>query len=235
MVPSSSRPTGAADSCDSARVLATVERRSPETKEARPEVGIPDPTTHVLSVSSIRDGGCRKVDLRHIQRLLDTADRWPPIVLDGATNKVVDGQHRLEAHRRREHDLIEVVFVTVADEADRIVQGLTANESTHLALTAAARRDACRRLLRAAPTQSNGTIHRACGVSMTTIQKYREELESTGEISVESGQLRQGRDGKSYRRPSAARAQLPRHRTLVTWVLQFLNHIVQQMRPRWFS
>lgn len=126
----------------------------------------------------------------------------PPILVDRAGLRIVDGHARVAAAQRLGWSHIHVAWVD-GDDAALLLAAVRANQ--HGApLTGPQRRQAAERLLRVDPMTSNRTIASACGLAQRTVAKIRATLQSTGEPARPPaprdapGQSRRGRDARLY-------------------------------------
>jgi hypothetical protein len=71
---------------------------------------------------------------------------FPPIVVDANTKRLVGGRHRLEAHKKRNTQEIDIELKTYASEADLFLDAVRMNTSHGLALNSYERRAAAIRL-----------------------------------------------------------------------------------------
>jgi hypothetical protein len=147
------------------------------------------------SGDAVRSGG---LDEDHVRLLMETADQWPPIVVWGADNLVVDGAHRVAAARRLgERTIMATRFVGSRDEA--FVESVRRNVDHGLPLSIADRRRASLRVLSHHPEWSDRRIASLCGLSGKTIARLRrDDVGAMAGHSVVIGMDRRvGRDGKA--------------------------------------
>jgi ParB-like chromosome segregation protein Spo0J len=159
------------------------------------------PVNSLNSGDSPRLGG---VDSEHARRLAESEDDLPPILVNRADNRVVDGQHRVAAARLRgEKDIRVRYFDGDADEA--FLMAVRRNSEHGLPLTMADRESAARRIIRSHPSLSDRAIAAASKLSAHTVARLRSEL--CGDDEVSGRAYRIGRDGRA--RPlDAARGRL---------------------------
>ncbi|MQY10989.1 Transcriptional regulator NovG [Streptomyces sp. RB5] len=117
----------------------------------------------------------------------------PPIVVQRATMRVVDGAHRLAAARFRGERSIAVTFFEGTDD-EAFVAAVRLNIRHGLPLTAHERTAAARRILQAHPDWSDRWLASVCGVSATTVGALRKR--SAGHF--EQLNTRVGRDGRRH-------------------------------------
>ena len=138
----------------------------------------------------LRDGGSREVDERVVARLVRSDEDLGPLLVDAATYRIVDGQHRLLAHRAMGTLAVPVRFVSVpVSKPGRVLAGLAANRCHGRELRPKERSAVIRQIIRADPGRSNGQIHRATGASKSCVQAQRERVEAelTGAQGVKNG------------------------------------------------
>jgi hypothetical protein len=141
----------------------------------------------------------------HVVRLAETASSWPPILVDRATNNVIDGAHRVMAAKRLGHKRIQAVLFT-GSEADARIESIRTNTSHGLPLTLAERKRSARLLLTSRPEMSDRAIAEICALSPKTIGVLRSRHEVRPAVIGNLGQeLRRGRDG--YWRPTRGSAR----------------------------
>ncbi len=135
-------------------------------------------------------------DPAHVKLLAEVIDALPPIVAHHMSRTVIDGDHRLAAHRARGRRVIAVQWFDGSwDEA--FSMAVEANVTHGRPLTLAERCAAGITLLAAFPDRSDRSIGHTCGLSHTTIAKLRSRYDVRGDGS----EARVGRDGRSRRMP----------------------------------
>jgi ParB-like nuclease domain len=143
-----------------------------------------------------------RVDDDHVLALAEVLDRVPPVVVDKATMKVIDGVHRVEASRRMGRAEIRAVFFE-GSETDALVVAVQANIRHGKPLSRGERQAAAGALLRRCPERSDRWLAEVCGLSHSTVARIRQAADALGLGA------RTGRDGR--RRPvdpTAARAAI---------------------------
>lgn len=143
--------------------------RSDQTS-ARPEIVLLD-DLHLGSVI-IRSLG---IDEEWVRQLVDTPDRWPPIVIS-QDGHVIDGHHRVVAARRLGLISVQARRLDADDDVSMLEAAIAANSVHGLPLTRADRRMLVDRLLLAVPTRSDRRIAATVGVSPTTVGNRRRLL-----------------------------------------------------------
>lgn len=103
------------------------------------------------------------------------------IVVDAATDTIIDGHHRWRAAQEVGLELVPVEAVGFADEADRMKVGVKLNAHRRQ-MTGEQKRSAIAALLKADPKQSNRAVAGAVGVSDKTVAPVREDMERRAEI-----------------------------------------------------
>jgi ParB-like chromosome segregation protein Spo0J len=142
----------------------------------------------------LRSGG---LDDGHVMLLMETVDKWPPIVVWGPHNEVVDGSHRVEAARRL--GLRHVMAVRFhGSREDAYLEGVRRNIDHGLPLRVTDRRRAAVRVLAGHPDWSDRRIASLCGLSGKTVARLRREaVDSEHPMAQVVGlERRVGRDGK---------------------------------------
>lgn len=144
------------------------------------------------------DQGVRRgtLDLDHIARLREVIEELPPILLRKAGERweLIDGSHRVAAHRMEDRSDIRAV-VLAADDVEAVMAATEANISHGRPLDTTDRKRAAERIIGMDPTRSDREIAKRCGLSPTTVAELRPRP------TVQSGQLdtskRKGSDGKA--------------------------------------
>jgi hypothetical protein len=144
------------------------------------------PIDQISFNDSVRSGG---LDDAHITLLMETDGNWPPVVVWGKKNVVIDGAHRVAAARRLQHTRVETVrFVGTVEDA--YLESLRLNLEHGLPLSLDDRRRGALRVLRLHPEWSDRRIGSLCGLCGKTVRGLRPE-------SVDALQRRVGKDGKA--------------------------------------
>ena len=130
----------------------------------------------------------------HIQRLAETDESLPPIVVHWPSMLVVDGMHRLRAAQMRGQSVIGVRFLDCGRN-EIFVEAVRANVAHGLPLSLADRKAAAERVLTTHPYWSDRMIAAVAGLAHKTVGRIRRDLaEHLPETTT-----RVGRDG--YARP----------------------------------
>ncbi|WP_226961845.1 MULTISPECIES: hypothetical protein [Streptomyces] len=143
----------------------------------------------LLPADSPRLGGQNP---QHVELLARLEYRLPPILVNRATMRVIDGMHRVEAARLRGDRHIEARFYEGHGE-DEFVVAVRLNTRHGLALSQRDRSAAALRIMRSHPTWSDRRIASVAGISPATVGAIRRRS------TDQSGQLnspRVGRDGR---------------------------------------
>lgn len=125
----------------------------------------------------------------HIRVLAESQADLPPIVVQRATGRVVDGVHRVRAAQLRGEPAIRARWFD-GDDASAFVLAVRLNVRHGLPLSLADRKAAGTRILREQEAWSNRAIASAVGLSPKTVAALREAAGRPG------GQTRVGRDGR---------------------------------------
>ncbi|MFJ9034286.1 ParB N-terminal domain-containing protein [Streptomyces sp. NPDC102274] len=131
------------------------------------------------------------VNEEYVQLIAEVEEELPPITVHSVTRRVVDGMHRLRAAVERGDKTIKAILFS-GSEDEAFVHSVTANNAHGLPLTAADRRAAASRVLRAHPSWSDRAIASAVGVSAHTVAKIRHTT-----VGADQRAIRIGRDGRS--------------------------------------
>jgi ParB-like chromosome segregation protein Spo0J len=144
------------------------------------------------------------VNVDHVAALVEVIASLPPIVVDRRTMTLIDGIHRLEAHRLVGRKRIEAVSFS-GDETEGRALAIRANVRHGKPLTRRERQDAALMLLQRCPERSDRWLGEVCGLSHSTVARLRRTEQNT------EASTRIGRDGR--RRPvdaEAGRAEVSR-------------------------
>lgn len=155
----------------------------------------------ILAIGTIQPGMLvrESLDEEHVTRLMEAFDDLPPILVDRRSRRVVDGDHRLEAHRRSGRLTIAVEWLD-GDDGDHLVASLAANVRHGLPLTRSERRRGAERLVAQRPGWSNRRIAECAVVSEGTIRNIRAAAVAQQPAGAQPTHPERvvGRDGKSY-------------------------------------
>jgi DNA-binding CsgD family transcriptional regulator len=143
-------------------------------------------------------------DAEHTRRLAYGDADLPPILVNRADNRVVDGAHRVAAARLRGDREIRVRYFD-GDPDDAFLAAVRANAEHGLPLTLADREAAAMRIIRSHPGLSDRAIAGAAKLSAHTVARLRARLSATDEVSDRGHRI--GRDGRA-RPTDAARGRL---------------------------
>jgi ParB-like chromosome segregation protein Spo0J len=154
----------------------------------------------LVAVGGLRERG---LDEDHVRRLMETGGEWPPILVWGSEDLVLDGAHRLAAAERIGLDSIRAVRFT-GTWPEAYVEAVRQNVAHGLPLTLRERTAAVRRVLQATPEWSDRRISAACGLSDKTVARLRRQAGAGAGV-----QTRVGRDGRARPvQPEAVREKI---------------------------
>jgi len=164
------------------------------------------PGVHV-AVADLRPGLSPRsaLDHDHVATLAEAHGAWPPILVQRATLRIVDGHHRVAA---AEHLGLRTVEATYFDGNDDEAElyAIRCNVRHGLPLTLADRKRAARTLLVRHPTWSDRAIADVCGLAAKTVARLRSSLGGLDrERHDRAAVSRLGRDGRVRPVPSAER------------------------------
>jgi hypothetical protein len=103
---------------------------------------------------------------------LEAGDRFPPIVLERGTNRLLDGMHRARAHQESERDTIEVEYheIPAGVPAKLYAASLSAKHGDRV--SGEELREIAREIATANPDYDLQTIARYSGVTRKTVGKW---------------------------------------------------------------
>lgn len=145
--------------------------------------------------------------LEHAKRLAESEDSLPPIVVNRATMRVIDGMHRLRAALLRGENEIDVRFFD-GDEAISFVLSVNENIRHGLPLSLADRKSAAVRIFDSYPEWSDRMIATVTGLSAKTVCTIRHDLAENK--SAETSDVTVGMDGRVRPRDREHRRELAR-------------------------
>ena len=119
-------------------------------------------------------------DPRHTEMLAGFGAELPPILVHRATMRVIDGAHRLRAHRLRGDDRIKAVLFD-GTEQEAYVLSVKANVAHGLPLSAAERARAAERIIAMHPGWSDRAIAASSGLSARVVGGIRRRRAASGE------------------------------------------------------
>ncbi len=146
------------------------------------------PVNEVLPGDSPR---VRGEDAEHVRILAESPDELPPIVVQRATMRVIDGMHRLQAAIARGDREIEVEYYD-GSAADAFVRAVRENTGHGLPLSRVDREAAVKRIIGTHPRLSDRAIADVVGLSPPTVGSIRRRWTGTNGQS----KVRVGRDGR---------------------------------------
>jgi ParB-like chromosome segregation protein Spo0J len=142
--------------------------------------------------SSFRDGG---VDPDHVERLVGSAGRWPPLLVLRRDRSVIDGAHRLAAARLLGLERVEASLFDGGPD-DALIEFVRRNAHHGLPLTLRERKRAASRVLAAQPEWSDRRIAELCAISPKTVGRLRSQRPTEEPLRLDNGS-RVGRDDRS--------------------------------------
>src|SRR5262245_43183298 len=107
-----------------------------------------------------------------VERLVDLAGHWPPILVGRADHRVIDGVHRVVAARRLGWARVEALFFDGGPD-DALIEFVRRNVHHGLPLTLRERKHAAERILGAQPRWSDRRVAELCGISPKTVGRLR--------------------------------------------------------------
>lgn len=164
-----------------------------------------------IPIDLIDDGPAvraQRVSLDHVFRLQEVVDELPPIVVRPKGERrfeLIDGRHRLGAHRNVKRPTI-TAHVVEMDDQSAYRAAVRANTTHGLVLTLSERLSAAKRLLRDCPDLSDRVIAADCGLSHVTVAETRAKRSGGQSDHLNTPEKRIGSDGKKYPLPDAAKA-----------------------------
>lgn len=192
--------------CATDRVPSAPSRTEPDGT-ARPDTGAHTgaDTVHLIPLSRLLPADLPRldgVDEHHIQCLAESGRELPPLLVDRATLRVVDGMHRLRAAALRGRQEIEVTYFDGSrDEA--FLRAVGENIAHGLPLSLSDRKAAARRILAVRPQWSDRAVAAHAGLSGKTVSAIRRRSAEEAprlRSAEESPHLnsRIGADGRRY-------------------------------------
>jgi ParB-like chromosome segregation protein Spo0J len=111
----------------------------------------------------------------HVQRLAETDEPLPPILVHWPSMLVIDGMHRLRAAELRGQNVIRVRFLDCGPD-EIFVEKVRANVTHGLPLSLADRKAAVERVLTTHPHWSDRMIASVAGLAHKTVGRIRRDL-----------------------------------------------------------
>ncbi|MEU8891642.1 transcriptional regulator [Streptomyces sp. NPDC048442] len=133
----------------------------------------------------------RGEDTEHVARLAELDEELPPILVERATMRVIDGMHRIMAASANGHESIGVRFFDGAAE-EAFLLAVRSNTAHGLPLSREDRRAAAQRILAQWPHLSDRAVARSAGVGAKTVAALRAASAGPGPWP----QARRGTDGR---------------------------------------
>lgn len=150
-------------------------------------------TTVKVPIASLRPADSPRLageDTAHINSLAASTAAFPPITVHRASNRVIDGMHRLRAAMLRGEAEIEVCFYDGAED-DAFVLAVATNVRYGLPLSHDDRLAAVTRIIATHPEWSDRRIASVSGLSRRTVAQSR------GAADHAATAARVGKDGRS--------------------------------------
>jgi ParB-like chromosome segregation protein Spo0J len=142
----------------------------------------------LLSADSPRLTG---IDENHVRTLAEVGDALPPILVNRATMRVIDGMHRLRSAQLRNQDTIAVRFVDGNDDMAFLL-AVRENVAHGLPLSLTDRQAAAKRILQSHPELSDRWIAMTTGLAANTVSGIR----GCATDAAPQSYARVGRDGR---------------------------------------
>lgn len=130
------------------------------------------------------------LDAEHVRLLASASEELPPILVHRATNRVIDGHHRLSAAKLRGDSHISAALVDGSDDQCFLL-AVRSNVRHGKPLSLVERREAAVRIMSAAPDRSDRVVAEVCGLSPGTVAVVRRRTANSGNHS------RVSRDGRT--------------------------------------
>jgi hypothetical protein len=161
---------------------------------------LPDEQFAPASLESLTSGDVIRVNglnMDHVRLLANLENRFPPILVEQHTMRIVDGMHRFAAAKLRGDQDIDVQFFK-GNREEAFIEAVRANSTHGLPLTLGDRRAAANRLVHAHSDWSDRMIAELVGLSPKTVGVVRRS--STEEIP--QSRTRIGKDSRIRRLPA---------------------------------
>jgi ParB-like chromosome segregation protein Spo0J len=118
--------------------------------------------------------------------LAEAGQKWPPILVDRRTMRVIDGMHRLRAAQLRGDEGIEVKFFD-GTAAAAFVCSVEANTAHGLPLSLADRRAAATRIVGSHPQWSDRVVGKIAGLSDKVVAAIRRSTSEDPQLNGRTG------------------------------------------------
>lgn len=145
-----------------------------------------------VPIVSLRPGDSPRLegeDEAHVARLAEAEAELPPILVERATMRVIDGMHRLRAASLNGQETVNVLFFD-GSPSEAFLRGVEANVAHGLPLSQADRRAAAKRIVASHPQLSDRAIGYSTGLAAKTVAAIRRSA------GAEQPSARVGRDGR---------------------------------------
>lgn len=103
---------------------------------------------------------------------INAGDEFPPIVLEADTNRLLDGMHRLQAHKQALKDEIRVVWQTIPDGVPPKLYAASLSAKHGDRIKGEELKAIAREIAEANPDYDLKTIAKYCGVTRQTVSKW---------------------------------------------------------------
>lgn len=160
-----------------------------------------------VNLSDLRPGRSprqRGLNPAHVSALVEREGQWPPVLVERASLRIIDGHHRVAAARELKLERLPVILFDGSAE-DAFIEAVRQNVTHGLPLTLYERRGSAERLLRAHPEWSDRRIAEICALSPRTVARVRTDAG----IGSDADEIRIGMDGRQRRTsPEANRLRI---------------------------
>src|ERR1700733_805207 len=133
---------------------------------------LPKTRVPVASLMDAESPRCLGEDPEHVRAIAELEEDLPPIVVNRASRRVIDGMHRLKAARLRGDDEVEVRLFD-GDDASSFVLAVRVNIIHGLPLTLTDRKAAAERIVKAYPQWSDRMVALVTGLAAKTVAALR--------------------------------------------------------------
>lgn len=160
------------------------------------EINASRPAAEVVSVSisALKPGQSPRIDgedAEHIERLAAMEGELPPILVERASMRVIDGMHRLHATSLRGRETIEVMFFDGSAE-EAFLHAVHSNVTHGLPLSRIERHKAADRIICSHPHLSDRAIAQFVGLTAKTVGEIRRSSAAAPTVNA-----RTGKDGRT--------------------------------------